>query len=63
VIDVESGDQWPLVDDAGGFAFQSASWSPDGSFVVVTGATSRLDLHAWDGVTGDAVARAMSRRR
>jgi Tol biopolymer transport system component len=63
VIDVESGEQWPLVDDVGEFVFQGASWSPDGSFVVVTGATSRLDLHAWDGVTGETVSRAMSRRR
>jgi Tol biopolymer transport system component len=60
VMNIETRESWPLLTTppAGvSFDYAPARWSPDGSYVVVEGYTSRTTWRAHDGVTYDAVRR------
>ena len=64
VLNVETTQFWPLHPDTvydqrnqAQARWDPTSWSPDGSFVLVTRSQSRTDRVVWEGVTNDAVAR------
>ena len=61
VFDTQTGESWPLADrrelpDWDG----EGSWSPDGSFVVVTRSTQETEWRQWKGVTSDVITNLAS---
>jgi len=68
IMEVASRKSWPLCGSPQDEAFCKgldtvASWAPDGRFIVVCRSEeARVERLAWDGVTGEAVAKLMRRQ-
>jgi Tol biopolymer transport system component len=67
VMNVATAESWPLVegnDQPDWSSYDEATWSPDGSFIVLPGDGTWKDaqLRVWDGVTYEAVVRIMKAR-
>ena len=67
VMDVTTTESWPLlVDPPKGVDFtwwREVQWSPDGSFVIVTGQSSAQTWRRYDGVTYDAVTKLVTGKK
>jgi Tol biopolymer transport system component len=61
VINTTTGESWALLDAAPPVTWlQEGSWSPDGTFVVLTLAANRAETRRWTNVTTAAVERVAS---
>ena len=63
VVNVDTGASWSLADATATREWGQAAWSPDGSFVVLSRSTMRIERLAWEGVTYDAVVKLMNARK
>lgn len=65
VLNVETSESWPLLtSDVADLTvpWQGARWSPDGRFIVLASANRRTAWRWWEGLTHDAVMKAMATR-
>lgn len=70
VMEVETAQSWPLhpgaktdVQNPTWPRWEANSWSPDGSFVVLTFGQRSVERFAWEGVTYEAVTSVMKSKR
>lgn len=67
VMDVTTTESWPLlVDPPKGVDFtwwREVQWSPDGSFVIVTGQSSTQTWRRYDGITYDVVTKLVTGKK
>ena len=63
IMNVESGESWPVHESTSQRTWEAGTWAPDGSFITLTHASTRAERLAWDGVTYDAVKEAMKERK
>ena len=68
VLDTKTGEDQPLFDHAADpsvdeWDFPSVRWSPDGTYVVVVGFSTRTETWLWEGVTYENVTRLMASKR
>jgi Tol biopolymer transport system component len=61
VVNVETGEAWPLHSAIDTQNWDARSWSPDGKFIAMTFSSSRVERLAWEGVTYEAVTRLLTR--
>jgi Tol biopolymer transport system component len=62
IMNVATAESWLFLDEKQGdvsFEWTDADWSPDGSFIVLTGTTTRTEWRAFDGLTYDAVTKIL----
>lgn len=57
VLELSTGQSWPLHPDVGASGWDLRSWAPDGSFVALSRTFTSLDRFSWAGVTYEAVTR------
>lgn len=63
VMNVETMEHWPLMDDLNQPQISNgASWAPDGSYLLLSAWDTRHEPHVWEGVTYEAVAKAIGAR-
>jgi len=63
MVDVESGEGWPVLESMSQRGWDAGTWAPDGSFITLTHSSTRAERLAWDGVTYDAVKKLMNGRQ
>ncbi len=65
VFDAVSGQSWSLAGtgDTDTLEWDDARWGPDGSFIVLSRASRRDEHRVFDGLTYDAVVKAMGAKR
>ena len=65
ILNIETGESWPLLtEDLPGVEVEMLSgvWSPDGSYVLFTGFSQRVERRQWTGLTYDTVVKLMQKR-
>jgi hypothetical protein len=65
VLDVASGQSWSIAGtaDTDSVEWDDARWGPDGSFIVLYRDSWRDEHRVFDGVTYNAVVKAMGAKR
>jgi Tol biopolymer transport system component len=66
VANCETGESWPLLTNPPAdvdFEWPMVRWSPDGTFIAITGTTSRTTYRAYEGITHDAVTKVTTTKK